>query len=30
MGQSLDHFIYRAIAPENEDQIGSLAYGFLN
>jgi len=30
MGQSLDHFVHSAIAAENQNQIGSLAYGFLN
>jgi hypothetical protein len=30
MGQALDHFIHRAIAAENQDQIGSLMDGFLN
>ena len=30
MGQSLDHLIHRAIAAENQNQISSLTYGFLN
>jgi len=30
MSQSLDHFIHGAIAAENQNQIGSLTYGFLN
>ena len=30
MSQPLDHFIHRAIATQNQDQIGSLAYRILN
>ena len=30
MSQPLDHFIHRAIAAQNQDQIGSLTYGCLN
>jgi len=30
MSESLDDFIHRAIAAENQNQIGSLTYGLLN
>ena len=29
MDQALDHFVHRAVAAQDQHQIGSLAHGFL-